>query len=216
MVGMKGKITPVFSKAIYSQVLGNTDTAKTIKVLEKLETACAYQNSAQKETEDYLHVTHTSYDKQVLNKLPKLKKQLLNAFAEYKNEAFEYRRNEFKLTTSWISKTSKGQSSFPHNHRNCMFSGVYYPQMDEKSAAIFFEDTTDQRFNVLPSKWNMYNTKEIMVKPVSDMVLFFPSEMYHIVGTHKSNKTRYCIAMNFMPIGKLGDADSFVDLQVKN
>mgnify|MGYP003117130634 FL=1 len=201
---MKGKITPVFSKAIYSQVLGNTDTSKTIKVLEKLETASAYQNSAQKETEDYLHVTHTSYNKQVLNKLPKLKKQLLDAFAEYKNEAFEYRQNEFKLTTSWISKTSKGQSSFPHNHRNCMFSGVYYPQMDEKSASIFFEDTSDQRFNVLPSKWNMYNTKEIMVKPVSDMVLFFPSEMYHIVGTHKSNKTRYCIAMNFMPIGKLG------------
>ena len=66
---MKGKITPVFSKAIYSQVLGNTDTSKTIKVLEKLETASAYQNSAQKETEDYLHVTHTSYNKQVLNKL---------------------------------------------------------------------------------------------------------------------------------------------------
>lgn len=218
MVAIKDySIIKLFPKALFMKRLkqNKKEINHILKVLGKLDTQNAYQNSAQKETEDFTSIVHVSYDKQVLDKLPKLKKRLLNAFYEYKNEVYSYTKNDFVFTTSWISKATKGKSSFPHNHRNCMFSGVYYPQMDEKSAAIFFEDTTDQRFNLSVSQWNLNNTREVKIDPQSDVVMFFPSELYHIVGTHRSEITRYCIAMNFMPIGELGDADSYVNLQVK-
>tara|TARA_E500000305_G_C3966439_1_gene209767 strand:- start:249 stop:902 length:654 start_codon:yes stop_codon:yes gene_type:complete len=211
-------LTKLFPKVIFGKVLGNTkkETDHIVKVLDTIKTTRAHQSSAQKDRQDYSQICHVSYDKQVLKKLPKLKNKILKAVEQFKNDVFEYRQNDFVMTTSWISKTHQGESSFPHNHRNCIFSGVYYPQMDEDSAAIFFEDTGDQRINITASKWNLNNSKEVKVKPKTDTLLLFPSEVYHVVGTHKSPIPRYCIAMNFMPVGKLGDSDSYVEIQIKN
>jgi len=210
-------LTKLFPKIVFGKILGNTKKERNniVKVLDTIKTTRAHQNSAEKDKEDYSHICHTSYDKQVLNKLPELKKKIMKAFEQFKNEVFEYRETKFIMTTSWISKTHKGESSFPHNHRNCLFSAVYYPEMDEQSAAIYFEDTSDQRFKISVSKWNLNNSKEVKVQPKSDTLLIFPSEVYHIVGTHRSNTPRYCIAMNFMPIGKLGDADSYMEFDIK-
>ena len=208
------EIKTIFPKTLGVFNLGHSkdELENIIKKLNKLDTSNA--KATQKNNEDYSNYLHVSFDKYILNKMPKLKKKVMNCFNQYK-EIYKY-INDFQMTTSWISKTSKGQSSFPHNHRNCMYSGVYYPKIDSKSAAIYFDDFTDNRFRLGVKEWNEYNAKEICFRPKSDTLLIFPSELYHIVGTHNSDMIRYCIAMNFIPVGKLGDADSFVNLQVKN
>jgi hypothetical protein len=47
-------------------------------------------------------------------------------------------KNKFKITTSWISKTIKDQISMYHNHKNCMYSGVYYPDIKQRFGSFIF------------------------------------------------------------------------------
>ena len=61
----------------------------------------------------------------VLEKYPKVKDILTKNSNSAINDVLTY-DTKFKITTSWITETNKGQKCFMHNHKNCMFSAVYY------------------------------------------------------------------------------------------
>ena len=46
------------------------------------------------------------------------------------------------------------------------------------------------------------------------MIIIFPSDVYHKILPHTSKETRYSLAMNYMPVGKIGRkfSDSFVNI----
>jgi len=49
------------------------------------------------------------------------------------------------------------------------------------------------------------------------MLIFFPSETYHRIVNNKSNKIRYSLAFNLIPVGPIGDKtnDGFVNIDTK-
>ena len=49
-------------------------------------------------------------------------------------------KNDFEITTSWLTVSKKNEQSTFHNHNNCMYSGVFYLQTDENSGDIVFEN----------------------------------------------------------------------------
>ena len=57
-------------------------------------------------------------------------------------------KNDFKITTSWKSKTDKKQQSMYHNHKNSMYTGDYYPIVDEDSAPLLFHHDDNVSFNL--------------------------------------------------------------------
>ena len=207
---MKDLALSLFPKTIFIGHLNNSKKQidEIIKVVSNIKTFKSYQNTPHSKG----NLTYVSRDKNVLDKLPKLKTKLYSKFIDFKKNIMAY-KNDFKITTSWISKTDKKQQSIYHNHKNSMYSGVYYPIVDEDSAPLLFHHDDNVSFNLETTESNINNSSEIKVTPQSDNVIFFPSGLYHCIGEHLSNKTRYCIAFNLFPVGKLGDADSYVEVQ---
>lgn len=207
---MKDLALSLFPKTIFIGHLNNSKKQidEIIKVISSIKTFKSYQNTPHSKG----NLTYVSKDKNVLDKLPKLKTKLYSKFIDFKKNIMAY-KNDFKITTSWISKTDKKQQSIYHNHKNSMYSGVYYPIVDEDSAPLLFHHDDYVSFNLETTESNINNSSEIKVTPQSDTVIFFPSGLYHCIGEHLSNKTRYCIAFNLFPVGKLGDADSYVEVQ---
>ena len=94
-----------------------------------------------------------------------------------------------------------------------MFSGILYLDDDENAAPIEFESRNggDQIF-VVPSEPTILNSRRWSFKPEKNMMLIFPSELYHRIGVHKSLQPRYSIAFNFFPEGKIGIYDSTLNI----
>ena len=113
------------------------------------------------------------------------------------------------ITTSWITKGYKEDFGSYHYHSNVAFSGVYYPQVDDKDT-ISFSNPVKKTFKFLPEKVNDANISTITVCLKKGLLLLFPSYVEHKQGVHHSDTPRYSIAFNFFPTGKFGNADSTV------
>jgi len=156
-----------------------------------------------------------SINKRVLEKYPKTKKILLDKFKKVALEDYEY-ENDFIITTSWFTKTLKGQSSLMHMHKNSFYSGVYYfDNYTDKSAAISFHSPLQQfyDFNIMPSNWNIQNSTTWKIQPQKNCLLIFPSYLQHLVEPSIEDATRYSLAFNIIPVGEYGLEDSMFNTE---
>ena len=206
---MKPSVYPLFSKVIYLTKL-NIDTKKIISLLDYNFSKAAIVN--------YKNVSQTSDCKTVLKdrKFKYLKNILMKEFYFYSKNILHY-TNDFKITTSWFTKATKNQGSNYHNHSNSMISGVLYLNCGKGSAISFENFKKDKMFNLTPEKYDIYNSDEYRFETSDGMLVFFPSETYHRIVNNKSNKIRYSLAFNLIPIGPIGEEtnDSFVNIDTK-
>jgi uncharacterized protein (TIGR02466 family) len=163
-----------------------------------------------------------SENKYVLNdpKVDWLKDQVMKALDIYVREVLHVRENiNFEMTNSWIVKHDKGDWGQSHIHTNCLLSGVLYLQTNDKSGAIVFnKDVTQQ--NLFPNaidiefeEWNIFNSKRWRFQPNNNQIFFFPSSVLHSIEDNESDETRYSIAFNFFPKGKLGGKEFELELK---
>ena len=66
-----------------------------------------------------------------------LKKNILKEFERYARLHYLY-TNKFMITTSWATRSKPKDVSYYHSHNNCMFSGVYYPEV-RKGEKLFLD-----------------------------------------------------------------------------
>lgn len=153
----------------------------------------------------------------ILDEFPEEKDLLLKAWNGYKDNFLKFDTTEFEISTSWITKTSPGGYSQFHNHRNSFYSAVFYfddilgGNIEFESMGIF----PSQLMVNDPSEWTVYNCRNFEYSPAKNVVLFFPSYVYHRVNKNTSAKNRYSLAFNIFPVGKFGEGDSYVDLQIQ-
>ena len=201
-----------FSTPIYGKVL-NIDTKKIVSQLQKYD----FHNAGFDDFPGVKEIAGASKRVDVLNdkKFKDLKKVLMNEFYLFTEEHMRY-INEFKITTSWFTKSIKGQSSNWHNHNNSMYSAVLYLQTDENSGAISFNKYENKRFDLEVQDFNILNSTEWKITPVNGLFLIFPSEIYHKAQENKSDIVRHSLALNFLPTGLLGrtSADSHAKINV--
>jgi len=183
--------TSVFGKPIYEKLL-DLDIKK---IVSKIDTT---KRTGTKITSNGLHVLDNK-------NLKFLKDILLKEFYYYAWDKMKYTNNDFKITTSWFTQVNPTKSSDFHNHTNCFMSGVLYLQTTPDSGDIIFQEFGNKAFNLLPSEFNLYNSKEWIYKPQNGLLLLFPSELYHKVKENKSKCIRHSLAFNLMPTGILGD-----------
>ena len=154
-----------------------------------------------------------SKDLRVLEKYSKTRKILLDYFKKFSNEVLEY-DNDYDITTSWFTKSSEGQFSTFHNHKNSFWSGVYYyGDYDDNSSNIEFSSPLAiyQQYELNVRNPNAVNSILSYIKPSSKSLILFPSYLAHRIGEHRSKITRHSLAFNIVPIGKYGEYDSSYD-----
>jgi uncharacterized protein (TIGR02466 family) len=152
-------------------------------------------------------------DYEILDKpqFQKIKNLIMEKFYMFMRDHMKI-SNDFKISSSWLTKTEPDHFSHSHKHHNCYYSGVFYVDTDENGGDIIFENVFDQRFLLNNIEQNVYNTRFVNFKTKNKMIIFFPSEIHHKISVNKTNKDRYSIAFNFYPIGKIGDHDSSVSI----
>jgi len=127
---------------------------------------------------------------------------------------------QFRFTNSWVMRHKKGDHSLKHNHSNSILSGIVYLDVTSDSGAIHFE-RAQTYCNLFPacidldfSEHNSTNAKEVVIIPVNNQILLFPSHLEHTVKHSKSDRLRYCLAFNLFPKGKIGVDTLFGNLEL--
>ena len=148
----------------------------------------------------------------LLEKYPRIKKILLNQFKQVAKENFGY-TNDFIISTSWITKMEKkGEMSQSHCHKNSFYSGVYYFDEYEEDEGGVLEIMTPLSnhfdFNVMPEDWNVYTGRSLQFSPKKNLLILFPSYLFHQVLSYEGTSIRKSLAFNIVPIGFYGDGDS--------
>jgi len=201
-------IYPLFSKVICTEDIPDI----FFKEYELLKTKYEFQ----KINFELENCSETSKDLHVLENFPKLKKTLLNYFLEFKRNVFRYENTTFDITTSWVTKTEKGSQSEYHTHRNSYYSGILYISDTtlDFGKLEFLDSNCNQILPSPPTDFNIYNSSGWSIQPKKNLLVFFPSNLQHRIGTHNSETPRYSVAFNLFPINKFGMRDS--QLNIKN
>ena len=187
------------------------DTDKIISMIDN-----HFENSGTNTSIDVDNISSVSISKSILEleNFIDLKKQLMNELNNFFHNVMNY-ESDFKITTSWFTKSQNSQSSNYHNHNNSMFSGILYLQTDENSGDISFEDFNNRRYKLNVKEYNIYNCTEYQIKPIEGLLILFPSEVHHKILKNNSNIVRHSLAFNIIPVGEIGSNDSYLNIEVK-
>ena len=195
---------------LFSSPLGITKIEEDMSALDKIKW--------HKHTITNDSGSQISESSRLLNEFPKEKDIILKYFNEYKDKLFCFNNTKFKLYSSWSTKCERGQSSDLHNHTNSMFSGVYYLDDIEENVGgdLQFSNIgiNQSGHNVVATQLNSFNSDSFTIKPAKNVIVFFPSYIFHKITPYKGLKDRYSIAMNFMPTGKIGYGDSNLEIEI--
>ena len=149
----------------------------------------------------------------ILESYPEIKKILLDHFISFSDGVLGL-NCKFEITTSWLTKCEKGESSHLHLHANSFWSGIYYYGENYcESSSLEFENPLihymkDYGFYITPEKITQYNNLTGKIAPTKNTLIFFPSFLNHRILEHKSEFPRYSLAFNMVPIGEYGEGDS--------
>ncbi len=126
---------------------------------------------------------------------------LINQFTGFATAcATNYLGDKFKgklvLNSSWVNVNPKGCWNAPHMHSPADWSGVAYLNVkdehtrNEKDGNIVFIDPA-------PYGARLGRDSTIFLKPVTGMLVLFPSYLMHMVAPHTGESDRISIALNY-------------------
>jgi hypothetical protein len=114
----------------------------------------------------------------------------------------------YNIVNSWATKTDSGCNSDYHVHKNFWLSAVYYPYSNGKFK-IYFEserfDLTTYDINVI--EYNCFNSSDWNYEVCTGDLVVFSASLKHKIYINDTKDTRYSIAVNILPKGKIGQGD---------
>ncbi len=199
------QIKPIFPQAILGFCKLKVDHNKILKYIENIEFEVT-NDSIKKKAE-----TNISINNNILNDVSYLKDEIYNNVKNYLNNIMKL-KIDFQFTTSWVTKTFPNGYSQNHTHANSFLSGVYYPIGDKNFSIKFYKQKSF--WNIKTVEDNDLNADWYNINPTENSILIlFPSTLTHSIEKNLSDKIRYSIAFNTLPLGEIGSGDSKVNFK---
>jgi uncharacterized protein (TIGR02466 family) len=199
------QIEPIFPQAVLGLVKLKLDFNKVLKHIENIEFEIT-RSSEEKEANAYI-----SKNFNILKDVNYLKDEIYNNIKNYLNNIMKFKM-DFQLTTSWVTKTLPNGYSQKHAHHNSFLSGVYYPIGDKNFNIKFYKKSGF--WGIHTTETNNLNTDSYSININDNSVLIlFPSHLEHSIEKNLSNKARYSIAFNTLPLGEIGVGDSKINFK---
>ena len=148
-------------------------------------------------------------DLNVLRKYKELNKEIKKAVDKTLKEVLMLENINYRIFSSWLTKTKPKLFSDQHKHSNSWLSGVYYPKGNPGFGIKFYHDGMNQFFTP-PKKYNIYNSHEWTVIPKDNYLILFFSHLRHQIMPNLSSEDRYSLAFNIIPKGNFGLGDSTI------
>ena len=145
------------------------------------------------------------------------KDTITKLFEDFAEEVYGYRQ-DWRITTSWLTSNPEGKPMFRHRHANCIYSGVLYPfTYTEDHAPLILENPLIQlsSFDMRVDKPGPFFSDYIGTHPIPrGQIIFFPSYLYHYHPPFKkSDLTRKSIAFNLFPDEEFGVNESVCNVR---
>ena len=137
----------------------------------------------------------------------KLKKTLEHYVRNAVKDILQY-DIDVSLINMWGTKTDPSDIGTTHKHKNFWYSCCYYPHGDASDDfKIKFFSKNLNHYDIPVSKFNEFNSGNWEQPITRGDLIIFPAHVLHQICLNKSTNTRYSIAANFLPKGKIGEKD---------
>ena len=194
------QIKPIFPQAVMGLSKLEVDHNKILKYIENIEFKMTDVSILGKAK------MYISKNLNILNEISYLRDEIYNNVKNYLNNIMKFKM-DFQFTTSWVTKTLSNGYSHEHTHQNSFLSGVYYPIGNENFNIKFHKEKnlwSSQMIEINDLNADWYNVNIIE----NNVLILFPSNLRHSIEKNLSNKIRYSIAFNTLPLGEIGTGDS--------
>ena len=120
-------------------------------------------------------------------------------------------KDKLVMTQSWTTITKKNKHHHSHNHRNSIFSLVFYVSAEgEKSGNIVFDHISSRleeksSFAFTVKNYNYFNSRSWEYEVHTGDLIIFPSWTFHFTKENTSDKDRIIIGANYFVEGVLGE-----------
>jgi uncharacterized protein (TIGR02466 family) len=197
-------IQPIFSN-FFCKTKIDIDHLSILKELEKVK-----YKPVEDETKTYM-----SKNIKLLNTLTKgkqLKKTINDQVAKLINELGYNVKHQ--LVNSWSTKTPANTQGQYHLHNNFWLSAVYYPHgnyLDNYKIQFKSDRLNFTHFDIPVKNHNFINSSTWEVEVEEGSLIIFPALLFHKIKKNTSKQDRYSIAINFLPLGKIGASDGYME-----
>lgn len=121
--------------------------------------------------------------------------------------------NEIYITSAWCNYTEKGQIHHTHKHSNSFISGVIYLQTTTDDSVEFYSPYNDREIiDVCNKEYNLYNSSSWEIPVYDNLLILFPSWIYHSVPIKSTTGTRIALSFNTFLRGLVGQETQLTHL----
>lgn len=157
----------------------------------------------------------TSNNRAVLkeNVLTEIEQFIQKSVAEYVQTTYVPRDDiNLQITQSWLNYCKPGEYHHKHVHPNSLVSGVFYVKADKQNDKIMFYQDGYQQLQIIPSEWNVFNSRSWWIEVNTGDLLLFPSHLTHSVEPVQNE--RISLSFNTFPFGMIGDERNLTALKL--
>jgi uncharacterized protein (TIGR02466 family) len=189
---MEPKLHSLFPKPVYQ--IPNLHLDKLPETEQVLKNYCELHETKRSNT---LNVNSTAETINTLNKDPKLN-YLSKSIFDYSIEfmkTLDYDHHlieECKFHKMWFNISNENDFLFPHNHGDCLLSGVYYVKAPQNCFLHFYDDP--KQYKIQMQNPNLFTAEEIAFECLPGTLLIFKNDMLHGNGLQPAGEK---IAISF-------------------
>jgi uncharacterized protein (TIGR02466 family) len=163
----------------------------------------------------------TSVDNYILDtkEFKELKKVLTEKINSYFQKVYAPINKDIRLyiTQSWLNYTSLNEYHSTHFHSNSIASGVYYFKVNQDVDKICFfqQGLRHIPLNIISETNTGFNSESWELDVENNMLVVFPSSLFHSVEQKKDSGSRISLAFNTFIKGTLGSKEGLTELELK-
>lgn len=155
-------------------------------------------------------------EQQLLNQplFAELKQEILGLCREFA-KAHSHRVDDIAICNSWGNVVHHGEGIRYHRHSNAYISGSFY--LTDGSAFNILNQHHSNLFNFAPERIagsNYRAMESFTIPPKPGRIVLFPANLMHSVLPSQSTAPRYSIAFNAIPVGRIGEPTSLMEIRV--
>lgn len=104
------------------------------------------------------------------------------------------------VTNAWININTNDNYNVTHNHPNSIVSGVFYVNVPKDNKSQFIIERPNQvegfYYSTIQAEGSHSSSNKVVFTPKNEMMILFPSWVFHYVTPSYSNEKRISIAFN--------------------
>jgi uncharacterized protein (TIGR02466 family) len=194
-----GKVYDVFGVPIYETVIDSDRISVVQSEIENSFNDLVSKGSFSRPRawiyQDTHNVSDSTFSTNFLDDydLKEVKEEIKKSLCSYLDAVSYNSSYQYKIASSWLTLTKKGEYAHIHSHSHFDISGAYYFRTNGEDGDLFFEHPLD----IIKSSIYLKNLpNRTLIKPYIGKMVLFPSWFKHGVKPNQTDNERISLSFN--------------------